>query len=89
MTKTTSRTRKQSLRQAIQLIRSGRGLQEVTRCGIGGCPVGGWAETEQAMRRVSEELPLRSERSYSVDELISALYYVDAAGRYQYREAAE
>jgi hypothetical protein len=73
--------RKQTLKQAVAAVRAGK---IVLRCGLDGCPVGGWPETEQAKLRLAEELPRRSERSYSVDDLISALYVVDFAGRYRY-----
>jgi len=53
--------------------------------GLVGCPVGGWAETAQARRRLIDELPLRAERSYSADDLIEAALTVDHAGRYQWR----
>lgn len=76
---------KQTLTEAVELVRTNRGLHNVTRCGLGGCPVGGWAETQQAIRRITEELPMPNERSYTTHELIDALYEVDSAGRYQYR----
>ena len=78
-------TKKQTLAQAVALVRTSRGLHDVTRCGLGGCPVGGWPETEQAIGRIEEALPLRSERSYTVDNIIGALYEIDHAGRYRYR----
>ena len=51
-----------------------------------GCPSGGWGETAQARQQVADTLPARSDRSYTVSELISALYVLDHAGRYQPRE---
>lgn len=80
-----TKTRKQSLAQAIRLVRSGRGLHGVTRCGLAGCPVGGWPETVQAISRMDDELPFRAERSYTVYDLIEALYEEDHTGRYVYR----
>lgn len=76
----------QSLKQALRLIRSGRGLCDVTRSGLAGCPVGGWAETAQARSRMIDALPVRSARAYSVDDIITALYAEDSAGRWQYRQ---
>ena len=73
--------RKETLRQAVHLARSGR---RAVRCGLTGCPVGGWPETAQAMRRLADELP--RERRYTVAQLVDALYCVDFAGRYCWRE---
>jgi hypothetical protein len=56
--------------------------------GLTGCPVGGWGETRQAYRRLLDELPRRSERSYTVDELVAKSLRVDSADRYRWREAA-
>ena len=53
--------------------------------GMVGCPVGGWAETVQAKRALIDELPLRSERNYTADELIDRALTVDFAGRYALR----
>lgn len=77
---------KQTLVHALRLICSGRGLQGVTRCGLDGCPTGGWPETRQAIRRMEEELPFATQRTYTVYDLIGALYTIDhATGRYKYR----
>ena len=51
-----------------------------------GCPSGGWGETAQARQQVADTLPARSDRSYTVTDLISALYVLDHADRYQPRE---
>lgn len=77
---------RQSLAQAVTLIRSGKGMRDVARCGLSGCPVGGWPETRQAMRRISEALPASDRRSYTVAQLVDAIYVVDAADRYQWRD---
>lgn len=53
-------------------------------CGLSGCPVGNWPETAQAMRRLSDELPHRHARAYTIEQLVAACYIVDAAGRYQW-----
>ena len=57
----------------------------VRRCGLAGCPEGGWAETDQAWRRITEELPFRDERAFTVAEVVDALYLVDEGGRYRLR----
>jgi hypothetical protein len=79
--------RKQSLKQAIRIIDAG-GMGDVLRCGLDGCPEGGWPETKQAILRMCEELPPRSERSYTVYDIIEVFYYVDHADRYRLRDAA-
>jgi hypothetical protein len=75
---------KQTLKQALLLARSGKS-KALARAGhyLSGCPEGGWAETAQAMRRIRDELPLRSERDYTLDEFVSAAYIVDSADRYR------
>jgi len=78
---TTSPARKQTLKQAVKLALAGD--LPVMRCGLAGCPVGGWAETQQAMTRIADELP--RERGYKLEDLIDALYTVDSAGRYEVR----
>ncbi len=75
---------RQSLRQTVSLVRSGRLRVD----GLAGCPVGGWAETAQAMRRIEDELPHRSQRSYTLAQIVDALYAVDHADRYRPREAS-
>lgn len=76
---------KQTLKAAVELITSGRGMQDVFRCGIDGCPVGGWPETEQAMSRLCDVLPHLSERTYLAAQLVDRLYTVDHADRYRLR----
>lgn len=75
--------RRESLARCLRLLRSGerRGI-----AWLHGCPVGGWGETQQARSQMCEELPHRSERSYTIDDVISALYTVDSADRYRCRE---
>ena len=59
-----------------------RGNKElVVRCGLAGCPVGGWAETAQAMRRIRDELP----DGVDLYDVIDAMYYTDAMDRYRVR----
>lgn len=74
--------RKQSLDAAVRAVREGR--IRLT-CGLAGCPEGGWPETQQAMRRLAEELPMRDARSYHVSDLVYRIYEVDSAGRYRVR----
>lgn len=85
MTTHPNRSRKQTLQQALRLERAGQ--LKIAECGLAGCPAGGWAETQQAMRRIADELPRSDERSYSVHDLVDALYSVDHADRYRYRFA--
>jgi hypothetical protein len=54
----------------------------VRSCGLAGCPVGGWAETEQAMRRIRDELPMKCDRSFTVRDVVDALYCEDHNCRY-------
>jgi hypothetical protein len=77
-------TARESLRQRLAIVR-----RDGLRCGLDGCPVGGWGETEQALRQLAEELPLRQLRAYTVHDLVQALYYVDQADRYRWRDNAE
>jgi hypothetical protein len=77
-----TKTRNQSLAGGVRLFHAGR-LGAAHRCGLDGCPVGGWPETEQAIRRLADELP--AARSYSTSALIDAVYLVDHAGRYRTR----
>lgn len=77
--------RKQTLKEATRLVRTSQGLHDVTRSGLGGCPEGGWPETQQAKRRLEDALPHRSERTYTACEIIDALYTVNNMGRYEYR----
>jgi hypothetical protein len=75
---------KQSLKQAIYLATSGksRDLSRASRA-LDGKPVGGWPETRQARMQLRDDLPLQSQRAYTVDEFISALYTVDSSDRYR------
>ena len=76
------KARKQGLRGALQAIR--RGKLDITRCGLAGCPVGGWPETRQAMSRIEDELP--RDRTYTVQQIVDAVYTEDHAGRWQLRD---
>jgi hypothetical protein len=73
-------TTKETLRQRLAIIK-----REGITCGLDGCPVGGWAETAQAISRLQDDLPGRWGRSYTVHQLIDAVYVVDGAGRYRIR----
>jgi len=53
--------------------------REARSCGLDGCPVGGWAETEQARRRLAEALPY----NISVRDFVGVAYIEDATGRYR------
>lgn len=72
-------------------LRSEKNRKAVRICGLAGCPEGGWGETEQAKLRIRDMLPNRDERSFTVDDVIDAMYRVNcpdpnAAGRYELRE---
>ncbi len=75
----------QTLEQAIHLAKSGKSHElRSAAVALEGLPVGGWGETEQARREgVLGQLPLRSQRSYTIDQFISAVYTVDQADRYR------
>jgi hypothetical protein len=53
--------------------------------GLAGCPEGGWGDTQQARQQLLEQLPLRQLRSYTLEQLIDAVYYVDSCGKYRAR----
>jgi hypothetical protein len=74
---------RQTLRQATLLIASGDIALIRAAHALDGCPIGGWAETQQARRRMLEELPSRAARSYTLTEFTDAVYTVDTADRYR------
>lgn len=75
-------TRRQSLATALK---SQTVIRAAKACGLAGCPVGGWPETQQAMRRLEDALPGHWARSYEPAEIVDALFDVDAADRYRLR----
>ena len=81
-TTTTQATKsaKQTLRSALHLIRSGKSstLVRAANC-LDGLPIGGWPETEQARRRLIEDLPGTWDRDYAASDLIAALYDVSGS----------
>ena len=82
---TTTRDRRQTLRTAVRHARQeGHPLCRAIN-GMVGLPVGGWGETDQAMRAVREELPFRGERRYTLGEIISAVLEEAPNGRYRRR----
>jgi hypothetical protein len=78
---------KQTLQQAVILARTGksRDLSMAARI-LDHKPEGNWAETQQAMRELRGFLPLSSQRAYTWQEFVAAVYRVDhnpnAAGTY-------
>lgn len=78
----------QTLTQALHLATTGKSAA-LTRAAnyLIGLPEGGWPETMQARERILAELPIRSERSYTLSEWIAAAYRVEeqrnAAGIYR------
>lgn len=81
---------KQTLIQAVHLAITGkdRGLARCLNY-LEGCPQGGWGETTQAWGNITDELPHRSERMYTVNHFVDAVYCVDSADRWRRREDAE
>lgn len=77
---TIKKTRRESLRTRLAKI-----ARDGVNCGLDGCPVGGWAETRQAIARLVDDLPFPAERNYTVHQIIDALYTIDHADRYQIR----
>ena len=74
----------QTLKQAVQLIRSGQSQSMSRAAGyLLGLPSGSWPETSQARQRVLGDLPLRAERAYTTSEFVEAVYCIDDQGRYQ------
>jgi hypothetical protein len=73
----------QSLEQAITLARHGKSVSLVRAArALDGCPLGNWAETQQARLHLAGYLPPRSSRSYTIDQWIDAMYAVSPANRY-------
>lgn len=79
-TNQTMNTRRESLRHRLNTLR-----KHGVRFGLSGCPEGGWPETRQARQRILESLPYEDRRTYTVDQLIDALYFVNN-GRYWLRD---
>jgi len=57
--------------------------------GLKGCPIGGWPETEQALRGVSDALPLRAERDFTINAFLEAVTRETPARRYRWATAEE
>lgn len=79
--------RRRSLQQDLRLAYSGRsrGLARALHY-LDGCPVGSWPETTQAESQILGELPIRQDRSYTVDDFIEAAYRIDSNDRYRTRD---
>ena len=73
----------ETLNQRLAIIR-----RDGLRCGLDGCPVGGWPETRQAILRLADDLPRRDRRDYTLWQLVESLYAVNDADRYEWREEA-
>jgi hypothetical protein len=82
--------RQQTLVQAVHLALTGtsRSLARAASA-LDGCPPGGWPETEQAWCRVRDELPLRRDRSYTIDHFVDAVYSISESERYRVRGIGE
>lgn len=75
--------KKQTIKQALQCTDIVRALN-----GLVGCPTGGWAETSQAQAQLRGELPIRTDRAYTWQELVEHALTEDHAGRYAWRDGA-
>lgn len=77
-------SRRESLAACLRALRAGR-RPHLARAlvALAGCPVGGWGETDQAMRRVADALPFRADRTYTLDGLLDATMRVDTADRWR------
>ena len=86
-TRQTTKNTKQTLRQALHLIHSGKS-SSLSRAAayLDGLPIGSWAETEQARRNMIEDLPGTWDREYTASDLISALY--DVSGTHYKRASS-
>lgn len=74
----------QTLAQAIHLATTGKSRTlRGAATELHSKPVGGWPETEQALRQIKDALPLRDARDYTLDEFVGAMYLVDSADRYR------
>jgi len=68
-----------------QALKSPLKDMQIARNALTGLPLGGWGDTQQAVRLISDCLPIRSERDFTRSDFIDAAYTVDHAGRYQPR----
>jgi hypothetical protein len=73
----------QTLTQAMQ-------TEEIRRAlgGLIGCPCGGWPETLQALRQLSDALPYREMRDYTLVDILDAALVLNHADRYAWRDDA-
>ena len=75
---------KQTLKKALYLVRSGQNRHLAQAASVlSGCPVQPCGETDQAWRQVTDLLPPRSQREYTVDDFVDAVYLVSEANRYR------
>jgi hypothetical protein len=81
-TKARTKSRRESLRDRLRIIE-----RDGLLGGLGGLPVGDWPETRQAKSRMIDGLPNRCDRTYTIGDLIDALYIETASGRYARRES--
>jgi hypothetical protein len=74
----------QTLSQAVYLASTNQSRSLVLAANaLIGCPVGGWPETVQARQRILDELPLRSQRAYTIEQWVDAVYRVDHTDHYR------
>lgn len=68
-------TNKQSIEQALRARKIRTALNQLV-----GCPVGGWGETDQAWRYLGDVVPWKTERDYTVAQLVD--YALDGRGAF-------
>lgn len=74
------KTTKKALNTVLKQLTNGTAPKPVriAAYALEGCPVGGWPETQQAFRRIEDELP----GGVDADEFVSAAYTVTSSYRY-------
>ena len=77
---------KQNLKTALTLATKGVRPYSFLSTALDGCPVGGWPQTEQAMRLIADELPAAAARDYTINQFVDAAYEIDrSTDRYRTR----
>jgi hypothetical protein len=81
---------KQTLKQALHLLTSGKSDALVRAAfALDNIPAGDWPDTQEARRRMIDDLPMRHARAYTADEFADAVYdWSELTGRYRTRSMA-
>lgn len=76
---------KQTLKQAIAIALSPSPRNNLAKAAtiLSGKPEGGWAETAQAKQELLGFLPFKSEREYTMEEFIEAMYKIEGGNNKQ------